>query len=166
MAVNMDWMEKLFFKRELTDGEKALLGGMEVRQHQQSEKVIAQGGKLYILHAGELYIEVTKDDVSTYLMDVGEGNTVGEMTFLNGGQTNADVFAKKDCVVYVLTKQQFETIMREEPNLAYSIFQSILESASSVILDLDTRLFPFMNVVQEKFKAAPLFTKEARLLFP
>jgi len=168
MSVNFDWLEKNFFKRELSDSERHLLEGMEEYRHRQSERIIEQGkpgGRLFILYAGKASVEMTKDGVRSHLVDIGEGGMLGEMSFLSGGNTRADVIAKENCVVYVLSKAQFETIMKEEKELAYSLFQGMLNSSSHVVANLDIKLLPFLRVVSEKVRHIPLIIKLIPVIF-
>lgn len=168
MSVNFDWLEKNFFNRKLSDGERELLAGMQEYRHRQSERIIEQGkpgGKLYILYAGKVGVEMTKNGVRSHLVDVEAGGVLGEMSFLSGDKTRADVIARENCVVYVLTKEQFEAIMDREKELAYALFQCILGSTSHVVANLDYKLLPFLRVVSEKVRNIPLIIKLIPVIF-
>lgn len=168
MSINFDWLEKNFFKRALSEGERSLLGEMQEFRHRQSERIIEQGkpgGRLFILHAGKVGVEMTKDGVRSHLVDIEASDVFGEMSFLSGGKTRADVIARENCVVYVLTKEQFETIMDQEKELAYALFQSMLGSASHVVANLDYKLLPFLRVVGEKVRRIPLVIKLIPVVF-
>jgi CRP/FNR family transcriptional regulator, cyclic AMP receptor protein len=167
-SINFDWLENVFFKRPLNDHEKELLQGLKMYRHRQSERIIeqgAEGGNLFILHAGKVGVEVTKDGVRTPLVDIEEGSVFGEMSFLSGGLTRADVIAKENCVVYVLKKEQFETIMEQQKELAYALFQIMLGASTHSVIDLELRLLPFLRVVSEKVKNIPLFIKLTPVVF-
>ena len=127
MSINFKWLEEKFFNRKLTEREKVILGEMTEHRLRQSERLIEQGqagGKLYILHAGKLGVEVTKEGVRSYLIDVQEGDLVGEMSFLSGKESKADVIAMENCVVYTLSKEQFEIIMNNSRHVR--IFRHML----------------------------------------
>jgi len=168
MAINFDWLENIFFNRSLSDEEKALLQGLKEYKHRQSERIIEQGsagGNLFILHAGKVSVEVTKDKVRTHLVDIEEGSVFGEMSFLSGGLTRADVIARENCVVYVLKKELFETIMDQQKELAYALFQIMLGASTHAVIDLQLKLLPFLRVVSEKVKSIPLFIKVIPVVF-
>lgn len=168
MAVNIEWLEKNVVKRTLNDNERRLLQEMNEYRHRQSERIIEQGkpgGRLFFLHAGKVSVEMTKDGVRSHLVDVSEGGIVGEMSFLSGKPARADVIAKENSVVYVLSKEQFETIMEQEKELAYALFQCMLGASSHVIANLDIKLLPFLRVVSEKVKNIPLIIKLIPVIF-
>jgi len=168
MSINISWLEEKFFKRTLSESEKNTLSNLKEYKHRQSERIIEQGqpgGKLYIIYAGKLGVEVTKKGVRNHLLDVEEGGIVGEMSFLSDEKSKADVIAMENSVVYVLSKEDFETIMDSEHQLAYDIFQRILESTSHTILNLDYKLLPFLKVMGEKVKSIPLFIKILPVIF-
>jgi len=168
MSINFDWLENDFFKRPLSDEEKELLQGMKERRHRQSERIIEQGttgGNLFILHAGKVSVEITKDNVRTHLVDIEEGSAFGEMSFLSGGLTRADVIAKENCVVYILKKELFETIMDQQKELAYALFQVMLGASTHAVIGLELRLLPFLRVVSAKVKSIPLFIKLVPVVF-
>jgi len=168
MSVNFDWLEKNFFKKSLSENERTLLGEMQEYRHRQSERIIEQGtpgGKLYILHAGKVRVDMTKNGVRSHLVDVEAGDVLGEMSFLSGEKTRADVVAKENCVVYVLSKEQFEKIMDQEKALAYALFQRMLGSSSHVVANLDYKLLPFLRVVSEKVRRIPLIIKLIPVIF-
>jgi CRP-like cAMP-binding protein len=167
-TIHFDWLENQFFKRSLSDEERELLQGLKERRYRQSERIIeqgAEGGNLFILHAGKVSVEVTKDNVRTHLVNIEEGSVFGEMSFLSGGSTRADVIAKENCVVYVLKKAQFEEIMAQQKELAYALFQIMLGASTHAVIDLELRLLPFLRVVSEKVKNIPLFIKLTPVLF-
>lgn len=169
MAINFDWLENDFFKRPISNEEKELLHGLQERRYRQSERIIEQGtagGNLYILYAGKVSVEVTKDGVRTHLVDVGEGCSVfGEMSFLSGGLTRADVIAIENCVVYVLKKELFEKIMGQQKELAYKLFQSMLCASTHAVIDLELKLLPFLSVVSAKVRSIPLIVKLIPVIF-
>ncbi len=168
MGINFNWLEDNFFKRPLTEDEKELLQGLTEHRHRQSERIITQGtdgGNLFILYAGKVSVEVTRDAVRTHLVDIEEGSVFGEMSFLSGGLTRADVIAKENCVVYRLKKELFEKIMEQNKELAYALFQSMLGASTHAVIDLELKLLPFLRVVSEKVKNIPLIIKLIPVLF-
>lgn len=162
MAINFDWLENSFFKRSISDEEKELLQGLKERRYRQSERIIEQGttgGNLFILYAGKVSVEVTKNGVRTHLVNIEEGSVFGEMSFLNGGLTRADVIAAENSVVYILKKEQFDIIMDQQKELAYGLFQNMLGASTHAVIDLELRLLPFLSVVSAKVKSIPLAIK-------
>jgi len=168
MTINFDWLENEFFKRSLDAEEKELLQGLTEHRHRQSERIITQGtdgGNLFILYAGKVSVEITKDNVRTHLVDIEEGCVFGEMSFLSGGLTRADVIAKENCVVYLMKKELFEKIMEQKKELAYALFQTMLGASTHAVIDLELKLLPFLRVVSEKVKSIPLVIKLIPIIF-
>jgi CRP-like cAMP-binding protein len=153
----------------LSESEKELLGQMSEYRHRQSERIIEQGtpgGKLYIIYAGKVSVELKDDKGSiSHMGDVGEGNVLGEMSFLNEKAASADVIAKENTVVYVMPRDLFLRIMDKERNLTLEIIERILCSTSHVILNLNYKLLPFVKVISEKVKNIPLIIKLIPVIF-
>lgn len=169
MSINITWLEKNFFKRQLGEAERELLGEMKESRHRQADRIIAtgqKGGNLYIIYAGKVSVEMIDDKgAPTHMGDVDEGNVLGEMSFLNDKPVSADVTAKDSTVVYIMSKELFLKIMESERVLAIEIFEKILSSTSHVILNLNYKLLPFIRVVSEKVKNIPLIIKLIPVIF-
>jgi len=169
MSIDMAWLEKKFFGRKLSDETKELLGEMKESRHRQADRIIAtgqKGGNLFIVYAGKVTVEMKDDEGNpTHMGDIGEGNVLGEMSFLNGKEASADVTAKDNTVVYIMPKSLFVKIMESDTDLALDIFEKILSSTSSVVLRLNYKLIPFMKVVKEKVKNIPLIIKLIPVIF-
>jgi len=168
MSVDITWLEDKFFKRNLSESEKSVLSNLKEFKHRQSERIIEQGkpgGRLFILYAGKVGVEVISNGTRSHIVDIKEGNMIGEFSFLSGKETRADVIAMENCVVYMLTKEQFEIIMSSECQLAYDIFQRMLESSSHALINLEYKLLPFLKVVSEKVRNIPLIVKILPVIF-
>jgi len=169
MSIDLNWLEKKFFKKTLSDSAKALLGEMKESRHRQADRIIAtgqKGGNLYIIYAGKVTVEMKDDEGNpTHMGDIAEGNILGEMSFLNEKEASADITAKDNTVVYIMPKSLFIKIMDSERDLALDIFEKILESTSSIVLRLNYKLIPFMAVVREKVKNIPLIIKLIPVIF-
>ncbi|MFQ5581299.1 MAG: cyclic nucleotide-binding domain-containing protein [Mariprofundaceae bacterium] len=169
MSIDMKWLEQQVLLRELASEERTALKCLQEEAFSAGQKIITEGqpgGMLYILRSGKASVE----DSNRYegrinIADVEEGALFGEMTFLNNQMATADVTASEDCVVYKLSHTDFSDLMREQQQLAYSIFTLILNHQSKVILSMKVRLMPMLRNLKKKAAKLPLAIKLLPVIF-
>jgi CRP-like cAMP-binding protein len=168
MSIDFEWLEQKVLVSELTDDERTALGCIKEESFNKGENIISQGeagGTLHILRSGVASVEDrTRADGSIKIAEIKEGTIFGEMSFLNNEKTSADVVARKDCVVYKLSQNDFATVMSQQQQLAYTIFARILEQETKVILEMKTRLTPILREMSRKVIKLPLMLKIPALI--
>ncbi len=91
------------------------------------EKLIQKGNfidSLYILLSGQLSVcadNGDKEDIAT----LGVGEVVGEMSFLESRPPSVSVVAKKESVVYKITKEAIETRLSSNPDFKANFYYSL-----------------------------------------
>ena len=90
-------------------------------------------------------VDIVKDDArgeSKTVATVGAGKTLGEMAVVDGEPRSATCVAKKDCVLLLLTRENFQRIVHHYPGLAVKLLVVIakllsqrLRQASGVLVD-------------------------------
>lgn len=76
------------------------------------------GDSMFLLLEGEARVTVNiqgKEDMITML---GVGDFFGEIALLDSGPRSANVIANKDCTLLQLSKNNFEQIVQQQPDLA------------------------------------------------
>jgi len=102
------------------DAEGPIFKNMSYQHIQAGKRFITQGQKgdaAYIIQRGSCQLIVEKDGKFYPVGHRGEGDIVGVMAILTGEQRSAHVEAETDMEVWVLRRDQFEHISKEQPGL-------------------------------------------------
>ncbi len=75
--------------------------------------------------AGRYICFVVRGSLEVIIAELSEGNSVGEMSIIDGLTCSATVRAKTAATVMALTKEDFERIMQEFPRVGAQIFKGI-----------------------------------------
>lgn len=89
------------------------------------------GSYLCLLVKGQ--IEILKEDadgVQRQLVVVSRGKTVGEMSIVDGEPRSATCKTQSDSVVLLLTKENYQRLIKERPALAVTIISKIAKLMS------------------------------------
>ncbi|MBI5788018.1 MAG: cyclic nucleotide-binding domain-containing protein [Candidatus Schekmanbacteria bacterium] len=103
-------------EQNFKDGEKICLRGKP-------------GGNLYLIGQGTaaitlpLYHYDQKQEVVSYF---GSGMFFGELSFFDGKPCSADVNAKGEVKLFVLSKDSYDTLILEDPETGYDIQNKII----------------------------------------
>jgi CRP/FNR family transcriptional regulator, cyclic AMP receptor protein len=111
--------------RFMTDDERSRLVERASELRCAAGDVVIESGipqeSIYLLREGT--VEIVVDDV---LVDrVGQGESFGEMSFLDVTLTNAMVRAESDVVLDVLELAAIADLLEEEPELARNLYHSL-----------------------------------------
>jgi CRP/FNR family cyclic AMP-dependent transcriptional regulator len=79
------------------------------------------GRHCYAIRVGEVLVTATSTQGATVVLGRrGPGSVIGELSALDGAPRSATVRAIGDVVAVVLTADEFESLLRDEPDLALS----------------------------------------------
>ncbi|MGM0381140.1 MAG: cyclic nucleotide-binding domain-containing protein [bacterium] len=87
-----------------------------------------RGDALYIIQAGSVEIsKLSSTEGQEYipLITLKEGNVFGEMSFLSEGKTYAAAIANTHVNVFKITRNNFNHMVENHPQLACSIYQAL-----------------------------------------
>ncbi len=133
MAVDIAWLEEKVFKEKIDSVDASIINKVtDVRNYKAGEEIVVQGkpgGALYLVRRGSVSIHCN----GTQLASAGEAKLFGEMSFLTGEPATATVRAESDCEVYMLTRNGYAQIMKENPAMVFALFAYILKNAAQVI---------------------------------
>lgn len=119
------------FKEIHADTLNELLEASSLHHMRNGEVLFEEGDKpdgLYIVVAGRLNVETTRNDGSkTILAEVHAHQTIGEYALLTDSTRFATVYATRESMVARLPRENFESIVMEQPKLLASITQIIVE---------------------------------------
>jgi CRP-like cAMP-binding protein len=84
-------------------------------------------GRLYVIASGTAQATVNDKVVATF----GPNDYFGEMSVLDGSPRSASVVATSDLETYGLTSWNMRALLREEPDIALHIIQTLAERLRS-----------------------------------
>lgn len=96
-----------------------------VRVYSQGETIIRHGDagdSMFIVHQGTVSVRVEGNEV----VQLGDGEFVGEMALLTGETRAADVVALTDVVAVEITKAALQPVLLNHPDLAASISAKVM----------------------------------------
>ena len=143
------------------------------RKYKKNMVLIQQGddtGSLYILLEGEMRVYIEDDQGKELTVKILKpGNSFGELALLGDFPRIANVITMTDCVVSVVSKDSYLTILKENPQIALALIESLAnmvrettEELSSIALsDVYGRLTHILDkyaVDKEGQKQVPKFT--------
>ena len=105
---------------------------MQLKYFHEGERLIqqnAEGDSMYILVKGLLYVYVDQDK-NHHLVKVGQitpGKFFGEMSLLTGEKRAATITAVTDAAVYEITREHFNSILMNHPQIAEALSISVAE---------------------------------------
>ena len=165
MSIDIAWLEEHVLKRTLTSEERQAIQCIQAKNYNTWDKIIEQnqpGGTLFILRSGTADVEDNNGKDRVKIANIKEGSMFGITSFMNDGNTTAEVTAKEICEVYELTKDDFCFLMRNHENLAFTILNQVLNNQSKVIRAMNAQMIPILRNLAKKANSLPLFVK----LFP
>ena len=101
----------------------------------------------YMCFIAEGTIKIAKGDskrnVKT-ICEIGAGRTFGEMSIIDGLPRSAAAVAAEDTTVLVLTKEQFESILADNPKLGVSLYSKLGQMMSHRLRVSDWMLVEYL----------------------
>jgi serine/threonine protein kinase len=97
-----------------------LLNRMTPQQVQAGARFITQGDEgdtFYIIQEGSCEVNVEKNGTKHSIARLGGGDVVGEIALLTGEPRTANVDAETDMILWSLTREQFDSVCTEYPDL-------------------------------------------------
>ena len=141
-----------FLGGELTEQEAARLAGlMSERTLKDGDFLITQGttdGALHVLLDGKL--EVVKkaaggDEVSLAILR--EGDLAGELSFIDGEAHTVGLRALCDAHIVTLTRDDFEKIIDENPQLVYKVMRAVVRSTHRIVHRMNHEFVELNNYI-------------------
>ncbi|MBC7987552.1 MAG: patatin-like phospholipase family protein [Sphingomonadaceae bacterium] len=77
---------------------------------------------LYIVSTGRFFVQLANGLV---VAEIGAGEPVGELAFFSGVPRTADVRAMRDSTVFALTREAYDAIVAEHPDIEHAILAAV-----------------------------------------
>lgn len=137
---------------ELDETEAAVLGDlMTSRELADGDYLIKEGSvdnSLHVLLEGKL--EVVKHtgagDISS-LAILREGDLAGELSFIDGHEHTVGLRSLTHSRVLSLAREDFETIIDQNPQLVYKVMRAIARSTHRIVHRMNTEFIELNNYI-------------------
>jgi SulP family sulfate permease len=131
--------------RELNEAELAALAGciteLSLRQGEKAFRRGDQGDELYLVRRGILRVLLPLEGGKYHhLATVCQGGVIGELAFLDRGIRSADVEARVDTDVYVLSRSRFNELARANAAMGVQVFARLALSIAESLRQSDAEL--------------------------
>lgn len=129
--------------------EKVTLMGLKEGQFLIDEG--QEDNSLYIIISGHLEVLIKSaygDLVTLHLLR--EGDMAGELGFLDGRPHSASLRAVGNCTAICLTRGDFETFIKQDPELMYKVMRSIIRTVHSILCDMNKSHVEMNNYIYKQ----------------
>jgi serine/threonine protein kinase len=112
-----------------------LLNSLNFRHVKAGERFITQGDegkRFYIIQDGSCIINIEKDNTLNAVARLKAGDIVGEMAVLTGECRSTHVDAETDMDLWSLTREQFDILCQEFPDLRNFLTEIVAQRFSSL----------------------------------
>jgi CRP/FNR family cyclic AMP-dependent transcriptional regulator len=131
------------------DDLHALAACFQVRRHRQGEVIFRQGAPgdtMLVIASGQLVASTTTlDGTSAGLNEMGPGEVLGEMAFLDPAPRSATVTAATDAVSYELSHDAMNVLRKRAPKAASAILSAGIRDVTRRLRSLDERIEAELN---------------------
>lgn len=115
---------------ELEESEmKAIWGHVHTRSYKKGNIILFEedpGDSLFIINEGKVKItRLSEEGKEVILSILAEGEFFGEMSLLDGEARSANVIALSDSEVFILKREDFLTILKDNPQIAISLLEEL-----------------------------------------
>ncbi|QEN06167.1 Crp/Fnr family transcriptional regulator [Thiospirochaeta perfilievii] len=116
------------------------------------------GNEFYLIQSGSVRVVKVINDVEKTLDVLKAGEFFGEMAILENAPRSASIIAYEDCVLLEFNKNNFEMLMKGQPQLAFNllkilskrIFDQRRRFMTLTIDDLEVKLYDVLLMLIEK----------------
>ena len=137
---------------ELTDEEATILAElMQARQLGSGDYLIKEGtvdDSLHVMAEGNVeVVKRTAADGTASIAIVREGHLAGELSFIDGHTHTVGLRALCDSKVLSLTREDFETIVDDNPQLVYKVMRAVARSAHRIMHQMNDEFIELSNYI-------------------
>lgn len=136
----LDHAEKETFQRYL-----------EVLKFKEDEVILNEGAKnnsLYIIKKGLVRVQKKVEGKNLILDDLKEGETIGEITFLEEGKSSASCIAVLNSELYAISRKDFDEFSVQYPFISTKLLLGIALKLKERIVKTNETLATYFNISQ------------------
>jgi CRP/FNR family transcriptional regulator, cyclic AMP receptor protein len=137
---------------ELSEQEAATLADlMDMRELGGGEYLITEGttdDSLHVIVEGTLeVVKRTAGDTTASIAIIREGHLAGELSFIDGNVHTVGLRALSDSKIMSLARDDFETIVDENPQLIYKVLRAVARSAHRIMHQMNHEFIELNNYI-------------------
>ena len=137
---------------ELSDHEAEVLAGlMSPLELADGDYLIEEGtadDTLHLLVSGKLeVVKKTGAGESATLSILRDGALAGEMSFVDGAAHTVGLRALCDCRILSIRREDFETIVDDNPQLIYKVMRAIVRSTHQILQRMNHEFVEVSNYI-------------------
>jgi CRP-like cAMP-binding protein len=137
---------------ELNDDEATTLAGfMQTRELSSGDYLIEEGtvdDSLHVMVEGNLeVVKRTAADGTASIAIVREGHLAGELSFIDGKVHTVGLRALCKCRVISLPREDFESIVDDNPQLVYKVMRAVARSAHRIMHQMNDEFIELSNYI-------------------
>lgn len=137
---------------ELSETEATKLAElMQIKELHGGDYLINEGmvdDALYIMVEGNLeVVKRTAADGTASIAIVREGQLAGELSFIDGKEHTVGLRALSDGIVLSLTREKFENIIDDDPQLVYKVMRAVARSAHRIMHQMNHEFIELSNYI-------------------
>jgi len=136
----------------LNEEEKGIfLNHLETLKFKEDEVIIKEGTKnnsLFIIKKGLVRVQKKVEGKDMILDDLKEGETIGEITFLEEGKSSASCIAVLNSEVYAIDRKDFDEFSIQYPFISTKILLAIALKLKERIIKTNELLATYFNITK------------------
>lgn len=141
MNIDFDWLKNELRLQKMSKKERdALQNVIEPMFVLPGIPIIHQGASgsdLYLLRSGNVRITRMLNERETELSSGDYSKVFGELSMFSDEPISANVIADQECIIYKISCEHFQQLMREQSGLALKLLTFIVRNMGKVIRHLD-----------------------------
>lgn len=136
----------------LSEEEKEIfVENLEILRFKEDEIIIKERTKnnsLYIIKKGLIRVQKKVEGKDMILDDLKEGETIGELTFLEEGKSSATCIAVLNSEVYAIGRKEFDEFSIQYPFISTKILFAIALKLKERIVKTNELLATYFNITK------------------
>ena len=138
---------------EMSPRELEALAPLIRRQHVPAgSRVFSEGDPgdaMYLIDKGRIRISKVLSGVGEEALAIlGPGGVFGEMAVLDGGQRSADAIAQEDAELFVLERERFLGLLKDDKDLAFHVLSAIVRTLVGRLRAMNDKVLAFYVLAQ------------------
>jgi CRP-like cAMP-binding protein len=138
-------LQEIFLFRNLPDRVLALVAALaQTEKFGKGQKIFSegeQGEKFYIILEGQVRISKNIAGIGEEALAVlEEGDYFGEMALIDEAPRSADAYADSRCTLSVISRHDFEDLLRRNKDLAYELLWGLIRTLSARLRETNAKM--------------------------
>lgn len=134
-----------------SEEKKVFLEKLEILRFKEDEIIIKEGTKnnsLYIIKKGLVRVQKKVEGKDMILDDLKDGETIGELTFLEEGKSSASCVAVLNSEVYAIGRKEYDEFSVQYPFISTKILLAIALKLKERIVKTNELLATYFNITK------------------